>query len=308
MTQLPLAATIAGMHYGEFIPPVVACAVYLVLYRRRARTLAREGRPVPRWRQLSFAGGALLAVAVQIGPADTLADEVLFTHMLQHIIIGDVCSLFIVLGLTGPVMQPLLHIRATRALRTLSHPIVAVVLWAVDLYAWHLPIAYQLAIRIDLVHAAEHACFLWFGSLLWLALIGPLPKPAWFKGWSEFGAILAVRILGAILSNVLIWVQTVLYPVYKASDAARGLNPLSDQNAAGGVMMLEQTILTIVLFAWLFYRWAQRQERAQRLLDLASESGVELSEERAERAAYAGADEHLRQRIIGASADGGAER
>jgi putative membrane protein len=303
MIALPVAATIAGMHYGEFIPPLAACAVYLFLYQRRARTLAREGRPVPRWRQLSFAGGALLTVAVQVGPADTLADEVLFTHMLQHIILGDICSLFIVLGLTGPVMQPLLHIRTTRVLRVLSHPIVAVVLWAADLYAWHLPVAYQLAIRIDLVHALEHACFLWFGSLLWLALIGPLPKPSWFKGWSEFGAILAVRTLGAILSNVLIWAQTVLYPVYKASDAARGLNPLSDQNAAGGVMMIEQTILTIVLFVWLFYRWARRQERAQQLLDLALRSGVELSEERAERAAYAGADERLRQRILGSAAE-----
>ncbi len=71
----------------------------------------------------------------------------------------------------------------------LAHPIVALVLWAVDLYAWHVPFFYQAAIKHDLVHALEHACFLWFGALLWLALIGPLPKPAWFAGW---GALLYV--------------------------------------------------------------------------------------------------------------------
>jgi hypothetical protein len=29
-----------------------------------------------------------------------------------------------------------------------------------------------------LVHALEHACLLWFGTLLWLGLIGPLAKGA----------------------------------------------------------------------------------------------------------------------------------
>ena len=37
--------------------------------------------------------------------------------MVQHIVIGDIASLLIVFGLTGPVIQPLLHIHATRVLR-----------------------------------------------------------------------------------------------------------------------------------------------------------------------------------------------
>src|SRR6202012_5210252 len=98
-----------------------------------------------------FVAGVVLLVAVQVGPIDALADQVLIAHMIQHIIIGDFCSLLIVLGLTGPVLQPLLHIRVTRPLRVLSHPLVALTLWAVDLYAWHLPLFYQLAIRHDLV-------------------------------------------------------------------------------------------------------------------------------------------------------------
>jgi putative membrane protein len=120
-----------------------------------------------------------------------------------------------------------------------------------NLYAWHLPRFYQLAIRHDLIHALEHACLLWFGTLLWLRLIGPLPKPKWFAGWGALGYIVAVRCVGAILANVLIWAQTILYPVYKSSDAARGLNALSDQNLAGGVMMVEQIIITTVRLDWL---------------------------------------------------------
>jgi putative membrane protein len=239
-----------------------------------------------------------MLAAVQMPPLDTLADQVLIAHMLQHIIIGDICSLLIVLGLTGPVLQPLLRHRPTRPLRVLAHPLVALALWAANLYVWHLPLLYQLAIRHDLAHALEHACLLWFGTLLWLALIGPLPKPRWFAGWGQLGYVITVRFTGAILANVLIWAQSVFYPVYRASDGARGLNPLSDQNLAGGVMMVEQILLTTLLLGWLFYCFAANDEERQKLLDLAAEHDVELSDERATRAAHAGASDRLRQRIL----------
>ena len=297
MSRLAPAA-ITGLHLGEFIPPLIATVAYLYLYSLRARRLARERRPIATWRIVSFATGVLLVASVQIGPLDTLADSVLVAHMIQHIVIGDIASLLIVLGLTGPVIQPLLHIRATRPRSTLAHPLLAVALWAVNLYAWHLPLLYQLAIRHDLIHALEHACLLWFGALLWLGLIGPLPKPNWFAGWGALGYVVAVRFIGAILANVLIWTQTVVYPVYKTTDAARGLSALSDQNLAGGVMMVEQIILTTLLLGWLFYRFARQDEERQALLDLAAARGIELSDERASRAARAGTTQRLRERLI----------
>jgi cytochrome c oxidase assembly factor CtaG len=289
-------------HLGEAVPPILAVVVYLTLYSIRVRTLARERRPVGNWRIASFVFGVVLMAAVQIGPADTLADSVLVAHMVQHITIGDIASLFIVLGLTGPVLQPLLHMRPTRPLRQLTMPVIALILWAVDLYAWHVPFFYQLAIQHDGVHALEHACMLWFGVLLWLALIGPLPKPAWFAGWGALLYVIGVRFIGAILANVLIWAQTVFYPVYRSTDAARGLSPLSDQNVAGGVMMVEQILLTTLLLGWLFYRFAQQDEERQELMDLAAEHGIELSDERAARAARAGRAAALRERILAGTA------
>lgn len=298
--QLPVAIAFSGLHSGEFTPPVVAGVVYLALFARRARTLARQRRPVATWRAVSFASGVALMVVVQLPPFDDWADQVLITHMIQHILIGDIASLLMVFGLTGPVLSPLLHIRLTRPLRTLASPVVALVLWTLDMYGWHVPFFYQLAIRHDLVHALEHMCFLWFGLLLWLGLIGPLPKPAWFTTWGRLLYVVAVRLIGAVLGNVLIWTQTLLYPVYKSTDVARGLNPLSDQNLAGGVMMVEEMILTIILLGWLFYRFALQDEQRQALMDLADGRGIELSDERAARAAQAGAEasERLRERLL----------
>jgi cytochrome c oxidase assembly factor CtaG len=296
----------AALHLAEATPPLLASIVYLLLYGSRVRGLSRERRPVPAWRVVSFVLGVVLVTAVQLPPLDGLADDVLVAHMSQHLLIGDVASLLIVLGLTGPVIQPLLHMRVTRKLRVIASPGIAVVLWALNLYIWHVPFFYQLAINHDLIHALEHACMLWFGVLLWLALIGPLPKPAWFSGWGALGYVIVVRFTGAVLGNILIWSQTVFYPVYRATDAARGLNPLSDQNLAGGVMMVEESILTIVLLGWLFFRFATQDEERQALLDLAARRGIELSDERAARAARAGRAEGLRERLLaGAPVDEG---
>jgi putative membrane protein len=297
MFAFPLG-TADSLHLGEFLPPLLATAAYLTLFGKRAQTLAREGRPVASWRVASFVVGALTVCAVQLPPFDSLADEVLLAHMIQHIIIGDLASLLMVLGLTGPVLQPLLQIRFTRPLRRLASPIPALVLWALNMYIWHTPLLYQLAIRHDLVHALEHACMLWFGLLLWLALLGPLPKPAWFHGWAPVGYVASIRLIGAVLGNAMIWAQTLFYPVYKASDAARGLNPLSDQNLAGAAMMIEQMFLTILLVAWLFLRFARQDEERQGLLDLAAGRGVALSDERAVRAVSAGTGQLLRERLL----------
>jgi cytochrome c oxidase assembly factor CtaG len=295
----PLGADV--LHLGEFLPPLVAGLVYAVGYALRVRALAREGRAVERWRILAFAAGTLILTVVQVGPLDTLADSVLVAHMAQHILIGDIASFLVVIGLTGPLLAPWLSLRISRPLRMIGHPVVALALWAGDLYAWHLPLLYQLAIRHDLVHALEHACMFWFGFALWFALLGPMPKPAWFSNWAKLGYVVAIRLAGAVLANILIWTQQVIYPVYRASDAARGLNPLNDQNAAGGLMMVEQMILTVLVLCWLFYRAANQDEQRQSLLDLAHDRGLPLSEERAARAAAAGGAARLRERLLNAA-------
>jgi cytochrome c oxidase assembly factor CtaG len=295
--RLVTPAMASSLHLGEFVPPMLVMGGYLLAYAMRARTLRRRARPVAAWRWACFVAGVGIVAAVQLPPADDLADHVLMAHMVQHLLIGDIASFLIVIGLSGPLLAPLLHLRIGRALRPLTNPVVALILWALNTYMWRVPLLYQAAVRHDLLHALEHASYLWFGMLLWIALLGPMPQPAWFGNWAKLGYVVGVRFLGAVLANAFIWSQTVFYPVYRASDARAGLDPLSDQNVAGAIMMLEQMIVTVLLLAWLFIRFAGQDEERQRLVDLALDSGVELSDERAQRAAAAGSTERLRERI-----------
>jgi cytochrome c oxidase assembly factor CtaG len=135
-----------------------------------------------------------------------------------------------------------------------------------------------------------------------MALIGPLPKPAWFTNSWRLVYIIAVRLAGTVLANVMIFSGTVLYPYYRDGDAHWHISSSADQVAAAGLMMVEESLLTIGLFCWLFLKIAREVQERQRLLDYASSHGIALDEARAARAVAAGRGAELWERLEQTSA------
>jgi putative membrane protein len=279
---------------------LVGVAVVAIAYWKRAGTLAGEGKPVSAWRSGCFAAGLALIVAGLVSPLAHMGEELLLAHMIQHLLVGDLAALLIVLGLTGPLLQPLLAIRAIDRLRVLTHPLVAFPLWAASLYVWHVPALYQGALASEPLHALQHACFLGFGVLMWMPLVGPLPKPDWFGIPAKIGYVFGVRLAGTVLGNVFMWSNEVFYPDYAPGEADFGISPLTDQGTAGVLMTIEGGLVTLGVLAWLFLKWAEQDSERQRLVELAEERGVELPEGRAERAVAAGEGARLEERIKGA--------
>lgn len=280
----------------ELVPLLIAA----ILYAKRSLTLAEKGRPVPLWRQLCFASGLLAILVAQVSPIAHLGEELVIAHMIEHLLLGDIATLLLVLGLTGPLLQPILSIRVFDRLRILAHPLVAFPLWVLNFYVWHIPALYDAAYAGAPVHALEHMCFIFFGCLMWMPVFGPLPKPTWFTAGWKVAYVIAVRFAGAILGNVLMWSGTVLYPVYAEGEAYWNITPIADQSTAGVVMMVEGTFLGLGLLAWVFFEISREGIEKQRLLDLALERGVELDEARAQRAVAAGQGKRLERQLIGA--------
>ena len=170
-------------------------------------------------------------------------------------------------------------------------------LWAVDLMFWHLVGPHEAAVRHDGIHALQHMLFVGLGINMWLALLGPLPKPLWFGNLGRLGYIVAVRLTTTVLANVFVWTDRAYFGVYRPGERAHDISAQSDQVIAGGIMMVEGSILTVCLFGWLFLRSAREGEERQELLELAAAGGVALDERRAARAVAAGRGAQLRQRI-----------
>jgi len=292
--NLPIAH-VAGVFAPLELVPLLAAAV---LYAKRSMTLADRGRPVPLWRQVCFAAGLLTIVVALASPIAHVGEELVIAHMVEHLLLGDLATLLLVLGLTGPLLQPILAIPVFDRLRILAHPLVALPLWALNFYFWHVPTFYDAAYGGAAVHLLEHASFVFFGCLMWMPVFGPLPKPAWFgTGW-KIGYVIAVRFATAILGNVLMWSGTVLYPIYGPGERYWHVTPLADQSTAGAIMMVEGTFLILGVLAWTFFELAREGTEKQRLIELAESRGIALDERRAQRAVAAGHAALLEQRLL----------
>jgi cytochrome c oxidase assembly factor CtaG len=252
----------------SFEPLQVAPTVIVsLLYLRRTRTLAQQGRPVSRLKQTAFWTGIFLVFIALNSPVDYLGEhDFFFLHMTQHVLLGDLAPLCFVVGMSGPILRPVLAIKLVDRLRVLSHPFVALPLWAADLYLWHIPYLYDAALHHDSVHALEHFCFFTGGCLMWEPVIETLPAPVWFGTGLKLGYIAVVRVIETILGNVFIWSSSAFYSVYK-HPPEWGITPVHDFNLGGIVMMGEGSLVTLVTLAFLFLRLAQEGELRQQLLE-----------------------------------------
>ena len=275
----------------------LALIVIGAAYVRRASTLRERGRPIPMWRQACFGAGLVLLVIADLPPLATLAEELVVAHMVQHLLVADLAALLITFGLTGPLLQPILALRGLRWLRAFGNPLIALPIWALNLYIWHLASLYEGVLTSEVLHLAQHAAFFSFGLAMWMPLFGPLPKPAWFGNAAMAVYVVVVRLAGAVLANVLAWSGSPLYDAYAPGEAEHGISPLADQGAAGMVMMVESGVVTLGVLAWIFFRWAREDTERQRLLDLADREGIALDEARAGRAAAAGQGARLEERL-----------
>jgi cytochrome c oxidase assembly factor CtaG len=247
---------------------LAAIALVAFAYWRRVRTLGRRGQPVPRWRQLLFGLGIALLVLAFASPVAAIGERELFSfHMLQHVVIGDLAPLCLLAGLTGPILRPLLALRAVERLRVLANPLVALPVWAANLYLWHIPLLYEAAVEHSAVHALEHVAFFTAGAIMWLPVLETLPAPEWFGTGAKLGYIAVVRLVETLLGNVFVWAGAVFYPFYDAGEELWGISPLRDQGLAGAVMMIEGSLVTIAALAWLFLRLAAEGELRQELLE-----------------------------------------
>jgi putative membrane protein len=214
---------------------------------------ARVRKRASPWRAASFALAAAILLVAFVAPLE----QRFSLHMLQHLLIGDLAPLFAVIGLNGPILRPLLALRPIRILRSLAHPLVALPVWAANLYGWHTTVLYDAALNHEAVHALQHTLFFACGVLVWSALLEPLPGPSWFTSGRKLAYVGAMWLFSLGLAQFFLWSGRSYYARY---------HNLADQRAGGGVMLLEGTLVMLGVGVWLLQRSFAESERRERLL------------------------------------------
>jgi putative membrane protein len=211
-----------------------------VLYAAAAIRVRRRRGRVDAARAASFGVGVALLLLATLAPLE----DSFKAHMTQHLLIGDLAPLFVVLGLNGPLLRPALALRPVRALRVLAHPLVALPLWAINLCGWHLAPLFDAALRHEWLHAVQHLCFFTFGALLWSALLELLPGPRWFRTPQRLAYLGAMWLVSLTLSQVFLWSPHAFY----------AYGSVEDQRIGGGIMLLESSAVMLAVLVWMLWR------------------------------------------------------
>jgi cytochrome c oxidase assembly factor CtaG len=240
-------------------------AVYVKGWRRARRP--EERHPPGVGRLLLFASGLVAILAALVSPIDGLGDQLMLMHMLQHILILDIAPILLILGLTKVLLRPVT--RRLQALERrsgyLAHPAVAVIAYAGLMWLWHVPAMYDLALRHSGIHALEHICFALAGALYWWHILSPIRGRMRLGGMGPVLYMVSTKLLVGILGIGLAFAPTAIYPFYAHHPHYWGLSPREDQNMAGLLMALEQSIVMGIALVALFVRMLSESEReAQR--------------------------------------------
>lgn len=234
------------------IAAVVALGFYVAGWRR----LRSRGRPdlAHAGRLALFAAGVGVVVLALVSPLDPIGEEYLLSgHMAQHLLLGDVGPVLIVLGLAGPlalfaVPRPVLRTVGRRrplraAARWVTRPAVAVTFWIAVMVGWHLPVAFEYALTHRWAHDLEHATMFLAGMLVWLTILGAVPRHRLSPG-RRAGIAVGLLAAGMVVSQA-IFLSPPLYDVYiDQPERLFGLSPTADQVRAAMMMTTEQ-ILTL---------------------------------------------------------------
>jgi putative membrane protein len=236
----PTAGTASALALAAFF----YCRGWLRLQRNAPRN------SISLLRLFAFLGG-LFSVWVAVGsPLADLDETLLSIHMVQHLTLMVIAPPLILLG--APVVA-FLHGLPRGAIRftwgtvlrwrpvewlggVLARPVVCWVAAMGALIGWHLPVVFELALRSELWHATEHACFLATGLLFWIPVIQPWPSSAKWPRWSVPLYLFFATLPCDALSAFLAFCDRVVYSSYLFAPRVFGISPLGDQVCAGALM------------------------------------------------------------------------
>jgi cytochrome c oxidase assembly factor CtaG len=256
-------------HWNLTLAALTPIVLYAAIYVWRFRAARREagGRGAGWPQALAFTASILLLMAAVLSPIDRLGEDYLFSaHMVQHILLGDLAPLLLLLALSRVIMRPATRrlTRLERRMGRLASPITFIVAWLAMIYFWHIPALYNGALEHPVVHALEHATFFAAGTLLWWPLIQPVPMRRPLEGTMGLAYIFAAKMSLGVLGLYLTWSSSVAFDYYNHVPRIWGLSPIQDQNVGGAIMMVEQALVLLAVFFLLFIKMLTQSEEADR--------------------------------------------
>lgn len=238
---------------------------------------AHPGNRWPRGRSMLFALGLAALGLALLSPLDTLSDDLLSVHMLQHLLLVAVAPPLLAASGIGTLalraasrptrdryLLPFLHSRVVSAV---TFPVVGWLALAAVMWGSHFSQLYNLALLDDGVHAVEHLLYFAAACLFWWPLLSPDPLRWRLHPGAKVLAVLTQMPPMSFLAITIISASAPLYPAYLGRSEAFGVDTLAEQQIAGSVMWLTGDLTLLAAGAAALVGWFRYEEEETKRVD-----------------------------------------
>ncbi|MFF0861535.1 cytochrome c oxidase assembly protein [Nonomuraea sp. NPDC003560] len=265
-------------------------AVLAGLYGAGVYRLMRRGDSWPWGRTAAwFIGIALLVFATQSGLARYA--KVLFdVHMIEHMTLSMIVPIFLVLG--GPVTLALRALKPaarrgdrgprewittilhSRAVKVMSHPVVATAIFVASTYALYFTPLFESAMQEHLGHIWMTLHFLLSGSLFFWVIIGVDPGPSRLPYVGRLLMLFVTMPFHAFFGIALMMTGSVIAAGwYEPLGRTWGDNLLQTQQDGGAIAWGFGEIPTLLVLLAIAAQWYRDDERQARRADRKADRG-----------------------------------
>lgn len=253
----------------------LACWLYLQGVSRVNRTHPKA--PFPRKRTAYFFLGIFTLVLAIMSPLAAYDGELFAVHMWQHMLITLVAAPLLLLAtpitlalrassprIRKGLLLPILH---SRAIKVVSFPVLAWLLFAFTMWFSHFSPLYNAALENIWLHRLEHGWYILAALLFWWPVAGPDPSP-WRMGHPIRMLYVFLQMpQNSFLALAVYNAKNVLYPHYEGIVRNWGPSALEDQQLAGISMWVAGDLLFLMALVFVAYGWVQHEEREAKRQD-----------------------------------------
>ncbi|MEV3857314.1 cytochrome c oxidase assembly protein [Streptomyces sp. NPDC050095] len=266
---------------------LVGCLLALALYGWGVVRLVRRGDSWPVGRTVSFVVGVLTIGLVMCTRLNDYGMVMFSVHMVQHMVISMLSPILLLMGAPitlalralpvsaqrgkkGP-RELLLMLLHSRYMRIITHPAFTIPLFIASLYALYFTPLFDFLMGSKVGHIGMMVHFLAVGVVFFWPIMGVDPgphRPGYVMRMLELFAGMPFH---AFFGIALMMASTTMVGTFDNPPASLGLDPMSDQVAAGGIAWAFSEVPSVLVLLALLFQWKKSEDRQARRKDRAAD-------------------------------------
>ncbi len=188
-------------------------------------------------------------------PMHDLAEEYLYSvHMIQHMIITYIVPPLALLSTPEWLFRLLIgNGKVYKVVRTLSRPVVGVVVYNLTLLVTHIPQLVNRSAEGGPLHYSLHVLIVITSLMFWMPVCGPIREWHMADG-AKMIYLFGTSLIPTIPAGWLTFAEGSVYNHYDTHVRVGGISVLSDQQAAGGIMKLGGSIYMWGIIIYIYFK------------------------------------------------------